>query len=111
MLNVINLTAIQDRDETCFAFIDKRRQGRNYETCIIAFIKDKTRISQGLCIALVLVKLKLPSSSQSCCLSQVGGVAVGGREGGLAGEQQQQCRAHHPAAVDVAVVIVVVVFI
>ena len=60
---------------------------------------------------MALVKLKLPSSSQSCCLSQVGGVAIAGREGGLAGEQQQQCWAHHPVAVDVAVVIVVVVFI
>ena len=38
-----------------------------------------------------------------------GVVAVGGWEGGLAGEQQQQCWAHHPAAVDVAVAVVVVV--
>ena len=58
--------------------------------------------------ALIKLKLKLPSSSQSCCLMQVGGAAVAGREGGLAGEQQEQCWAHHPAAVDVAVAVVVV---
>ena len=38
---------------------------------------------------------------------QVGGAAVAGREGGLAGEQQEQCWAHHPAAVDLAVAFVV----
>ena len=39
----------------------------------------------------------------------MGGVVAAGLEGGLAGEQQQQCWAHHPAAVDVAVAVVVVV--
>ena len=36
----------------------------------------------------------------------MGGAAVAGGEGGLAGEQQQQSWAHHPAAVDVAVAVV-----
>ena len=38
----------------------------------------------------------------------MGGVVSAGLEGGLAGEQQQKCWAHHPAAVDVAVAVVVV---